>query len=164
MIHLKKIWAGMLLLLIAMPLGCKSQQAQNEGNAPGLEPEIISEGAYCRIDQAGHYFIEDQQSWQDLWERMHEGRIPQPELPPVDFGEAVVVAFFMGEKSSGGYGIELAEARLQGELLKLDLIYREPSSNCAATMAMTQPFLIVKFTQPGIERIEFDTRQEETEC
>jgi PrcB C-terminal len=71
----------------------------------------------------------------------------------VDFDREMVVGIFLGEKSTGGYEIEIVRAE-QGDS-SLYFYYREksPPPGAMVTQALTQPFHLVrvaKYDNPQI--------------
>ena len=155
-------WMVMAVLMLGS--GCKTRQSPASEAEKVLTPEVISSGQNCGVTQPGNYFIEDQDAWEKLWAEVTKGQIPTPPVPEVEFGEEVIVGFFMGQQNTGGYEVELKKAVLSNQELVLQLIFHKPGPGCFTTMALTQPFLLVKFKQAGIERINFSTEEMQQEC
>ena len=73
---------------------------------------------------------------------------PSPALAPiVDFDREMVVGIFLGEKSTGGYEVEIVRAERRDS--SLYFYYREesPPPNAMVTQALTQPFHLVRITK-----------------
>jgi hypothetical protein len=79
--------------------------------------------------------------WKALW-RAHRSQGTQP-VPAIDFQTEMVVAVFAGEKSTGGYRVEIVcvEANQQVRVL-----YREaqPPPDAIRIQVLTQPYHIMK--------------------
>lgn len=80
---------------------------------------------------------------------------PSAPMPGVDFTAVHVVDIRMGQKPTGGYGIELADslARLvDGEAL-IRLNWIEPAPGTVVTQVLTSPCLIIAVPKDAYERI-----------
>lgn len=70
-------------------------------------------------------------------------RLPRPELPEIDFEKEMVVAIFMGERSSGGYEIEIINIIKTEKQIAIEVEEEEPPPESLRTMVFTQPYHIV---------------------
>ena len=80
-------------------------------------------------------------------------RLPRPELPKIDFEKEMVVAIFMGERSSGGYEIEIINIIKTEKQIVIEVEEEEPPPESLRTMALTQPYHIVvikRYTRPVV--------------
>ena len=67
-----------------------------------------------------------------------------PVMPFVDFRNEIVIAVFMGPRTSAGYALELAAAyRSQDGQVVLGERWYEPDPACAPATVMTSPYLLV---------------------
>jgi hypothetical protein len=88
--------------------------------------------------------IRNQDEWNAIWKR-HSSVDANPALAPiVDFDREMVVGIFLGEKSTGGYEVEIVRAERRDS--SLYFYYREesPPSGAIVTQALTQPFHLVR--------------------
>ncbi len=93
-------------------------------------------------------------SFSATWALMTGNQVPQPPLPDVDFNRASVVTVFQGQKATGGYGIAIAGATLEGGTLTVRVTVREPSPGSVTSQALTSPFASVIVTGGGkIDRV-----------
>jgi PrcB C-terminal len=68
-----------------------------------------------------------------------------------DSGEGAYLAAFWGEKSTGGYSLEVRSARLEGDRVTVRLILEEPPPDAVVTQALTYPYAVavVRDLDPG---------------
>jgi PrcB C-terminal len=88
--------------------------------------------------------IRNQDEWKALWKRHSSTETNPPAAPIVDFDREMVVGIFLGEKHTGGYGMEIVRAERRES--SLHFFYREesPPPGAMVTQALTQPFHLVK--------------------
>jgi PrcB C-terminal len=97
--------------------------------------------------------IRDQDEWTVFW-KQHSSIDTSPALAPtVHFDREIVVGIFLGEKSTGGYEVEIVRAERRDS--SLYFYYREesPPPGAMVTQALTQPFHLVrvaKYQNPQI--------------
>jgi len=86
-----------------------------------------------------------------------KGRVlgQSPPVPVVDFDAEHVVTIQMGQKPTGGYGIELAEpdATLRGGEALIRLRWIEPAPGSIVAQILTSPCLIVSLPKGAYEKI-----------
>jgi hypothetical protein len=73
-----------------------------------------------------------------LW-KQHSGA---KAMPPVDFGSRMVVAVFLGTRTSAGYGAEILRTRQADGKLIVEWQERTPSRDEVSAQVMTSPALI----------------------
>ena len=78
-----------------------------------------------------------------------------PPAPTVDFDAEHVVTIQMGQKPTGGYGIELAEphATLNNGEAFIRLRWIEPAPGAIVTQILTSPCLIISLPKGAYEKI-----------
>ena len=76
-------------------------------------------GYYSGVTKSGEKVIDNLDAWQKVWKVVHKTVTPKPQLPPVDFEKQVVLAVFMGEKSTGGYEIKITSIKETDQALVL---------------------------------------------
>ncbi|MGH7827643.1 MAG: protease complex subunit PrcB family protein [Candidatus Binatia bacterium] len=88
--------------------------------------------------------IRNQDEWNAIWKR-HSSIDANPALAPiVGFDREMVVGIFLGEKSTGGYEVEIVRAERRDS--SLYFYYREesPPPGAIVTQTLTQPFHLVR--------------------
>jgi hypothetical protein len=83
--------------------------------------------------------VRDQAAWSELWHTIHAPMTPVPPLPMVDFGQEMVVAAGVGNRSSGGYDVLMGGAAEDASGLQIEVIETSPGPGCVTTQALTQP-------------------------
>lgn len=133
-----------LILILIFVAGCHQITQSN------VSFETISKGFNSGHIEKKHYVIENEAEWKNLWGKTNSISIPQPELPEVDFNKEMVIAVFQGEKSTGGYSIEIVNIV---EDSKITVFYKEfsPEPGDFVTQALTQPYHIVKIKKTDKE-------------
>ncbi len=88
--------------------------------------------------------ITNESDWRRAWDTVGGGR-PQPEI---NFNSRAVIIAYQGQKSSGGYSIEIAEIRRDGTVLAMKVNERRPASGDVTTQVITSPFVVVSIPRP----------------
>jgi hypothetical protein len=88
----------------------------------------------------------NQQSFNQTWNIMNGNFVPVPSAPSIDFGRNKVLTVFLGQRSTGGYGIVLASAKLEGQTLVVNANVRQPSAGAITTQVLTSPFSSVQIS------------------
>ena len=96
--------------------------------------------------------IKTQKEWESLWREHKSAGSPSKAVPAVDFKQEMLVGVFSGERSTGGYGIEIT--KIEEDLAKnqLNVYFREtgPPPGSMVVQMLTQPYHIVK-----LKRVDF---------
>lgn len=167
-----------LLLLVSICFfgGCKTSQQSTTNppkevtsttepspNAEEMTYDIIHQENRSSIKDESQLIIRDAEEWNAIWNKMNSYRMPTPEQPEVNFEEYVVLACFMGEKTSGGYHVDLDKIEQTGKNINVYLTYTSPGQTCFVTEALTQPVIIVKVPRTEGE-YSFQTKSITKDC
>lgn len=137
--------------LILMPLVCLLFCCGSTKKATEQKPEnvnkkqqtalyqILSESAYQGKETKSYEVIKDKASLEKLYEAINDTQVPK-----VDFTKERIVALFMGQRNTGGYAIKVKNVTEKGEKIYVDVQETSPGSGDIVTMALTNPFTIVK--------------------
>ena len=121
------------------PKNGNASQAQTpapEGESvTGSEMKVLAEGAYSKVQDAFIAVARDEETYAALRESVEN----LPEQSADYFEKNLVVAVFLGQRRSGGYGVEIAQAS-KGHLRVSE---RTPPKGAMTTQALTAPFKIV---------------------
>jgi protease stability complex PrcB-like protein len=117
--------------------------------------KTIAKGLRSGIREPSQIAVRSQSEWQKLW-RQHTSTstVPAP-LPVVDFDKEMVAAVFLGEKPSGGYGVEISSAEVADSSLTVFVKETSPKPGAIVTQAINQPFHIVRIETAGVETVSF---------
>lgn len=89
--------------------------------------------------------ITNENDWQRAWGTVGGGGRPRPEI---NFNVRAVIVVYQGQKSSGGYSIEIAEIRRDGTVLATKVNERRPAFGDVTTQVITSPFVVVSIPRP----------------
>ncbi len=106
--------------------------------------ETIEKGFYCGHSYSADYVIRDQSEWEKLWGKTNSIRSPRPIVPKIDFTNEMVLGVYLGQRSSGGYSIEITKLVKKTDCLEAHVTEGTPNRNMMVTMALTQPYHLVK--------------------
>jgi hypothetical protein len=136
--------AAVFLILFAI----EACAAQNSPSNPMTIPVVtILKGNFSGIHQPLQVTVRDQKEWEALWKRHTSNQSPPSPLPAVDFTTEMVVGLFAGDKTTGGYEVEISRAELKGSDLYIFYLERNPAPGGMAIQAITQPFHLVKLAK-----------------
>jgi hypothetical protein len=86
--------------------------------------------------------LKDASAWETLWKK-HTLPLGSPPPPPaVDFSRDMVVAVFLGEKPSGGWGVRIAGVDIRGGDATVSYKVSAPRVDRITTTALTRPYHI----------------------
>ena len=114
--------------------------------------ETIASGSQATGVQGARYLlITSQDQLIGVWSQVHANQLQQPPLPQVDFQRETLVAIFLGQRNSGGYGVTVRRVSVEGNELYLDTEFREPAAGAITTQALTSPWTLVRVLRGGFE-------------
>jgi hypothetical protein len=107
----------------------------------------VEKGSRSGIREPLQTVIRNRDEWNAFWKRHASTDTPPALAPIVDFDRQMVVGIFLGEKSTGGYEVEIVRAERRD--CSLYFYYREesPPPGAMVTQALTQPFHLVKIAK-----------------
>ncbi len=124
--------------------------------SPNPSPRMMQQGsqsAYTAPSPAA-YLASSSDQILSIWRLATGNQLPQPPTPSVNFNQNRVVAFFWGQKPTGGYGIQLVNTQLSGSTLRVTLRLVSPAPGAILTQALTSPFVMLEV--PGrFTKVEF---------
>ena len=117
--------------------------------------KTIAKGFRSGIREPSQIAIRSQTEWQKLWRQHSSASTAPAPLPTVDFAKEIVAAVFLGEKPTGGYGVEISSAEVADSSLTVFVKETSPKPGAIVTQALNQPFHIVRIETAGVETISF---------
>ena len=81
----------------------------------------------------------------------------------IDLANNMVIVASMGEKSSGGYSIEITNIAENESGIRVEIIETSPGSSCMTTMALTSPAHIVEYKKSE-KPVTFITKKVVNDC
>jgi uncharacterized protein (DUF885 family) len=140
---------------------------ENEDRTNVVEFSVLATGAHSRHEGGRTVeLITNAGDWQRAWSTVGGGR----PLPEVNFSSRACLVVYQGQKSSGGYSIEVAEIRRDGTVLAVEVKERRPAFGDVTTQVITSPFVVVSIPRPpqgasvrlggdGASEVEPETQQ-----
>lgn len=146
-----------ILIFLSMS-GCKRQQTSpltqtSEPKSIEIENEFRSD--YGGVREKKEVVITDAETWQSVWQDLNSVREPMPELPQVDFSSQMILAVFMGEQRSGGYGINIDNIYKKDDDLFVKIVEKKPDPKGGVTLALTHPYHIVVIPKIKYTKVNF---------
>jgi PrcB C-terminal len=146
---------GLMLLIspwnvLAGPQRIYSLLAVDQETSGKVETRLsiatVEKGYRSGIRESLQTVIRNRDEWNAFWKR-HSTDTNPALAPIVNFDREMVVGIFLGEKSTGGYEVEIVRAERRDS--SLYFYYREesPPPGAMATQALTQPFHLVKIAK-----------------
>lgn len=101
--------------------------------------QILTESDYQGKSTKSYEVIKDNASLVKVYEAINDTQVPK-----IDFSKERVVALFMGERNTGGYAIKVKNVTEKAGKIYVTVEETKPESGNIVTMALTNPFTIVK--------------------
>ncbi len=132
---------------ITFTSSCKGKKMDTPEKVFGLTSyyEVMLEGNNSNHGLQETIVVQSEESMQELMGQINSTRKPGLKIPSVNFKKEALVFAYGGQKSTGGYSVEVTEVRNEKNLLhfNFELIKAEGDM---ATMSLTTPFQIIKVT------------------
>jgi hypothetical protein len=122
----------MLILLLAAWLQAGAPSAT--AHAPMLR--TIDKGFESNVDESKTVVVRDAAAWKTLW----HGHAPNRALPAVDFSKEMVVAVFMGSRTTSGYDVTIQATREEGGALVVAYRDTMPARDAMTAQVITAPY------------------------
>ncbi len=133
-------------LLSALLVGCSVAATSS---ATGYSFATLDRGSQSGLRVRKFVVIKNENDWKALWTSHTSLSVPPRTMPPADFQTEMIVAVFSGEKSTGGFGIEITRIEEDSTKHALKVLVREstPPTGAIVTQSLTQPYRIIKLRQ-----------------
>ena len=125
-----------------------------------LEQSPVGNG---RFTDRSERVIRDAADFEAFWSDLHGNLEPEPALPDVDFSSEMVIAVFLGERSNGGFSVEIERIVQQGDRIGLQVKETAPGPNCVTPAVISSPYHIIKLKQISGE-LAFVPERVEMQC
>lgn len=160
------------LTMTAWVVACSPLDAPPE-EWPDLPPSagLVAHAVIEEVHTAGYSGIRERQrrvirtssDWEAFWIAFHGPVEPMPTPPAVNFAERMVLVAAMGQRPTGGYGIEIGSVYAADGKLLARVEERSPDSNCGTTQALTAPVTAVVIPRSSAT-VEFQDRALTVSC
>lgn len=124
--------------------------------AQNLIWEVLAEGNQAvGIEEVQYEFIADETEFLNVWNKAHGSQLTVPVLPDIDFDRETLVAVFMGQKPTGGYGVDIQDISLDDNNVYINMGFREPAAGAITTQALTSPWVILRILRGDVNAAWF---------
>jgi len=157
---------GILILVIILTVGASFFLFQEEPKESvpfetllkraGPKPSSVSASP-------GFSIITSESEWAALWSRLHILWETPPPLTFVNFSEEMVIAFFQGERGTGGYSVEIVEIYETDDSLVAVVKESKPGFGCGVTAVVSYSYHIVKMPITS-KNVKYIIREEARVC
>lgn len=113
----------------------------------------MARGTQSGLDTQQVLLITSQPEWQKFWSSYSTPFVPPPALPQVDFAASAVVAVALGEQNTGGYAVEIAGVRQEGERLSVTVKVTRPAPGGFTIQALTHPYHMVRIPKTPVAEV-----------
>ena len=122
--------------------------------------DVVAEGhrTAVYVDRRG-LVIRSSAEWEELWQQLHRYTVPQPLLPEVAFQQHILLAVFAGEKTSGGYDIQIKRITQTQHETTVHATETSPGRGQMTTANMSYPYQVVRAPRFDLP-VRFRFRQE----
>ncbi|MEN9626713.1 MAG: hypothetical protein RL557_1041 [archaeon] len=123
-----------------------------------LRFDTIKQGTTSSLDDRTFKVIKTDKELRKLWQDM----FPGVRVPHVDFGDNMVLAALMGEKSTGGYSIQITKI-VNDDDVEVTVKETSPDSDCIVTQATTQPYHLIVMKKSSKD-VDFNIKKVTMNC
>lgn len=128
--------AASLLILLASCAACAALTVT-------VPFSTLAKGLTSGVREPTRVVIRSRDDWVALWGQHMQIQAAPPSAPPVDFSRDMVVALFMGERSTGGHQIEVTHVERADSGLAVRYRSQSPDPGAMVSQALTQPFHLI---------------------
>ena len=136
-----------------------STDAQGAADTPtetDLVWEELASGNQASGGESPRFFVANSQAeLENVWGQAYGSLRPQPEVPQIDFSQESVAGMFLGQKSTGGYGVSVQDMTLEDGEVYVQVNVSEPARDAITTQALTNPWIMVRVERPDLSNAWF---------
>ena len=145
---------GILALMVMA--GCAQPNSPAAGDATLPITALANQSQCGEMDRPTVRWISDPGAWQALYAQINRQRMNPPPPPPVDFPRAGVLLIAMGQRSTAGYGLALADqvATVREGTLTVRVNWREPLPGARRAQVITNPCLLATLPDAGFTQMQ----------
>lgn len=151
-----KRWRAAWAMVLTVMAGCVQPSVIAAGDATVPIATLASQGQCSGQNHPTVRWIADASEWRDLHARVHSQWMNPPPPPKVDFSREGVLLIAMGQRSSAGYGLALADdvANVRNGVLTVRVNWSEPPAGSRRAQVMTSPCLLAVVPNAGFTRVQ----------
>jgi hypothetical protein len=151
----RKVVITFLTLLVILTGAVLFAGGKSEGDQ--VQFSIPEEGTNMNMafQRPEFEIILDEGKFRNLHRRIHQNKIPQPNLPNVDFNSYFVVFLTYGEQPSSGYFIQVRTVLRRDSTVIIRTLLKEPPQDSYQAQAVTQPYVFIAIPRDGFDRVDW---------
>ena len=106
---------------------------------------VIERGTDAAFGDAGPAvaFVTGRAGFSSFYAALHMNRVPAPDPPAIDFGADACVYISFGRQRTGGYSMEVLDARVSRGVLVIKAQLLRPLPGSFLTQAITEPYVLL---------------------
>lgn len=129
-----------LIILSIFLFNCKiSNHSSSQHEIPF---EVLTKGSHGGYTVSEYLVVKNSKTLKTCYSQINKIRKPGIPIPKIDFEQEMVVALFMGEKSTGGFSISIKKIEQSTDTIYVYLTETRPEEMAASVI--TQPFYFCK--------------------
>jgi len=137
--------------------------ASRRGRIPEgpIEFATVALGQHSLVDTAAVFLVKDSTEWTRIWQLAEGNKDPLPPAPGLNFADSMLVAAFLGRRTSAGHEIDIAEITREETKLRIT-IKTSFRAGGAILPVLTSPYHIVRIPRGDYELVvEYQTEENE---
>jgi hypothetical protein len=135
---MRGIYSALAIAILAAGAG----HAAKAASTAALQLRPVAQGTHSSINARRQTVVRTAAEWNKLWAE-HSALSSDKTPPTVDFGKEMVLAVFLGTRTSGGYSVKITDARVVGKKLVVSAQETAPGPNQIRSHVITTPFAMV---------------------
>ncbi len=141
--------------------GCAQPVGNAASDATLPITALASQGQCGGLSRPAARWIADAGAWREVYAQVNSQWMDPPPPPAVDFPRAGVLLIAMGQRSTAGYGLALADdvAALRDGVLTVRVDWREPPPGRRQAQVITSPCLLATVSAVDFTRIRVVDRE-----
>jgi hypothetical protein len=155
-------------LLLSLSSACSCPQPVAPEKPAAAEPQELSclefrRGQHSGIRKQQVRLVRTKAEWLTLWREHSSLQLPGPELPQIDFESQMLIAVFLGERPTSGFGVQVqrvrAMAAVQGKAPQLEVTAHEtrPDPDTPQAQVITSPFhMLLAPRTEGVAQLQME--------
>ncbi len=113
----------------------------------------LESGAQSGVTERSFRIVSDECAFRQLHRSVHAHRIPLPPPPEVDFDRDIVLAAFLGARSTAGYHAGFGEVDVAGDMARVIVFERSPPAGAVLAQVVTTPYAMAALSRWNLKAV-----------
>lgn len=123
--------------------------------------EVVARGAQAAgVDGPTYRLLRTRAELSEAWNQAYGTSLTVPPLPSADLARETIVAVFLGEKPTGGHGLDVTSVTSEGGDLYVDVVETTPAADAIVSQALTHPWLVLRVPRGDVDAVWFRDAQD----